>query len=255
MTTPLRSRPPVEAAAGAYTISLADTPEQVRAAQRLRHQVFAHEQGALLDTPVPGHDIDSFDAHADHLLVTERATGEVVGTYRLFPPGRGGPSYSATEFDMDGLPGDVRGSLVETGRVCVHPDHRSGAVITLLWSGIARYVLLSGYRYLGGCASVSLDDGGEAAGAVRALTAARHAAPPELTVHPRTPWRPARPRPGTGDEDQTALPALLRAYLRLGAWVCGEPHYDPAFGTADFFVLLDTERLNPRYRRFFLGER
>ncbi|ROO90260.1 putative hemolysin [Actinocorallia herbida] len=245
MTTPLRSHTPL----GSYTVCVADTREQIRAAQRLRHRVFATEQGAVLDTRVPGHDVDAFDEHADHLLVVENTTNEVVGTYRLFPPGRG-PSYAATEFDMSGLPDEVRASMVETGRVCVDPEHRTGAVITMLWSGIARYVLLSGHRYLGGCASVSLDDGGHTAGHVRTLATSRHAAPDGITVRPHTPWRPTAARPPAAPP----VTPLLRAYLRMGAWICGEPHHDPDFGTADFFVLLDLDGMHERYRRFFLAE-
>lgn len=58
----------------------------MRAAQRLRHQVFAGELGARLDGPEPGLDIDSFDAYCDHLLVIDEETEQVVGTYRLLPP-------------------------------------------------------------------------------------------------------------------------------------------------------------------------
>ena len=49
------------------------------------------------------------------------------------------------------------------------------------------------------------------------------------------------------------MPALLRGYLRLGAWVCGEPAYDPDFDVADLYVLLSMDRMHPRYRRHFLG--
>ncbi|MDX6745012.1 GNAT family N-acetyltransferase [Actinocorallia sp. A-T 12471] len=238
----------------AYTVRIADTEEQVRAAQRLRHRVFATEQGACLDTAVAGHDVDPFDAYADHLLVVETATEEVVGTYRLFPPGRG-PSYAATEFDLAGLPDDVRASMVETGRVCVDPAHRTGAVITLLWSGIARYVLLSGHRYLGGCASVSLDDGGRAAAHVSALADA-HRPPADFAVLPRNPWQgPSAAVTGAQYDAPATTPPLLRAYLRFGAWICGAPHHDPAFATADFFVLLDLDAMHDRYRRFFLADR
>src|SRR5690349_11676840 len=135
MTTPLPLR--------SYAISIASTQEEIRAAQRLRYQVFAEEKGAVLHTELPGHDIDAFDAHVDHLIVTERGTGEVVGTYRLLPPGRTPRLYSDGEFDLSPLDG-LRDSLVEAGRACVHPGHRDGAVINLMWSGLARYVLLSG---------------------------------------------------------------------------------------------------------------
>ncbi|MBM7171108.1 GNAT family N-acetyltransferase [Streptomyces sp. G44] len=233
-----------------YVTSIADTTEQIRAAQRLRHRVFGEELGAALDTPLPGHDIDAYDDLADHLIVTDTATGEIVGTYRLLPPGRTERSYSDGEFDLSAL-GPLRSSTVEAGRSCVHPDHRSGAVINLMWSALARYVLLSGHRHLAGCASVPLADGGRAASSAWLLGTAKHAAPPELRVHPRRPWSPtgaAPERPAYAD-----LPPLLRGYLRLGAWMCGAPAHDPQFDVADFFVLLDTERLSARHRRYFLG--
>ncbi|MFC6066298.1 GNAT family N-acetyltransferase [Streptomyces ochraceiscleroticus] len=54
--------------------------------------------------PAPaGHDTDIFDGLADHLIVTETVIGEVVGTYRLLPPGRTERSYSDGEFDLSAL--------------------------------------------------------------------------------------------------------------------------------------------------------
>ncbi|MFK4070643.1 GNAT family N-acetyltransferase [Streptomyces sp. NPDC029674] len=250
-STPFTSATPLTPATPTYVTSVADTTEQIRAAQRLRHRVFAGELGAVLDTPLPGHDIDAFDDLADHLIVTDTSTGEVVGTYRLLPPGRAERSYSDGEFDLRALSG-LRSATVEAGRSCVHPDHRSGAVINLMWSALARYVLLSGHRYLAGCASVPLADGGRAASSAWLLGTAKHAAPPELRVHPRRPWTPAGPLPGR--PVHADLPPLLRGYLRLGAWVCGAPAHDPEFDVADFFVLLDMERLSDRHRRYFLGE-
>jgi putative hemolysin len=241
----------VSAAAGSYVTSIASTSEEIRAAQRLRHRVFREEKGAELRTALPGHDVDGFDAIADHLVVTARATGEVVGTYRLLPPGRSERLYSDGEFDLRGLPVQVRAAMIEAGRACVHPDHRTGAVINAMWGGLARYLLLSGHRYLAGCASVPLADGGQAAVDAWLLGTARHAAPPELRVHPHTPWLP--PESLTARASYTALPPLLRGYLRVGAWICGAPAYDGDFGDADFFVLLDMDRMSERYRRYFLG--
>ncbi|MFC4034365.1 GNAT family N-acetyltransferase [Streptomyces polygonati] len=234
-----------------YVTSIASTQEEIRAAQRLRYQIFAEEKGAVLHTPLPGHDIDEFDEFVDHLVVTERTSGEVVGTYRLLPPGRSPRLYSDGEFDLGALNG-LRHSLVETGRACVHPDHRDGTVINLMWSGLARYVLLSGHRYLAGCASVPLDDGGQTAANAWLLGTTKYACPPELRVRPRDPWTP--PRTLTGAASPSSLPPLLRGYLRVGAWMCGAPAHDRDFGDADFFVLLDLERMNERYRRYYLGE-
>ncbi|MEU0850034.1 1-acyl-sn-glycerol-3-phosphate acyltransferase [Streptomyces flaveolus] len=48
-------RPPAPAAPPRYTVALARDEDEVRAAQRLRHDVFAGEMGALLASPQPGH--------------------------------------------------------------------------------------------------------------------------------------------------------------------------------------------------------
>jgi putative hemolysin len=239
-----------------YSIVVASTPAEISAAQRLRYLVFAEEMGARLHTPVPGLDVDAFDDYCDHLLIRENRSGEVVATYRMLPPRRAagiGRLYADGEFDLAGL-ADLRDILVETGRSCVHRDHRSGAVINLMWTGVARYLHLHGHRWLSGCASVPLADGGDAAAAVWEVVRDKHLAPPRLRVTPRMPY-PIGPAP-TADRANllAATPPLLRGYLRLGAWIGGEPAHDPEFGVADFFVLLSLDRVDPRYLRHFLGD-
>ena len=235
-----------------YTLLLADDPGLVEAAQRLRHDVFAGELGARLNGTAEGVDTDEFDAHCDHLIVRDDASGEVVGTYRMLPPRAAelaGRRYADTEFDLSALR-PLRDHLVEIGRSCVHPDHRSGAVVNLMWAGIARYMHLNNLRWLGGCASVPLDDGGRIAAGVRARINAKHLSPPAMRVTPRNPWTPPE---GLVADPKVAVPPLLRGYLRLGSWVCGEPAYDADFDCADFYVLFSMDRLDPRYRRHFLG--
>jgi len=237
-----------------YSILVASTAEEIQQAQRLRHLVFAEELGAVLHSTVPGLDVDEFDEHCDHLVVREERTGTTVGTYRMLPPYRAssaGRLYSDTEFDLTAL-APLRGSVVETGRSCVHPDHRSGAVINLMWTGIARYLHLTGHRWLAGCASVPVAPG--APESVWEVVRTKHIAPPRLRV---APWRayPLGPAPTT-DRDKllAAMPPLLRGYLRLGAWVGGEPAHDADFNVADFFVLLSLDRVDPRYLKHFLGD-
>ncbi|MFI7605815.1 GNAT family N-acetyltransferase [Micromonospora sp. NPDC049366] len=239
-----------------YTLSIADDPTQVAAAQRLRHEVFATELGATLHPGGEGLDVDPFDPYCDHLIVRQESTGQVVGTYRLLPPGRADRRYAETEFDL-GPHAPLRDDLVEAGRSCVHPDHRTGAVINLMWAGISRYLHLRGSRWLGGCASVPVSDGGQAAAEVWAQAQARHLAPPPLRVRPLRPWFAEVPvdayPPLGGAAGRALVPPLLRGYLRLGAWICGEPSYDPDFQVADFYVLFSMDRMNPRYLRHFLG--
>lgn len=234
-----------------YAVRLARNEDEVRAAQRLRHLVFAGELGARLDGPEPGLDSDAFDAYCDHLLVVEEETEQVVATYRLLPPERAavaGRLYSESEFDLSAL-APIRPDLVEVGRSCVHPDHRNGAAIALIWAGLARYMDRSGHNWLAGCCSIPLADGGVVAAATRENVLPRNLAPEEYRVTPHLPWKPE----GIAFPDRMPLPPLLRGYLRLGAWVCGEPALDAAFGCADLYVLLSLKRTNPRYLKHFLS--
>ncbi|MFF4192180.1 GNAT family N-acetyltransferase [Nonomuraea sp. NPDC001831] len=226
-----------------YTVGMATSPADLQAAQRLRYEVFAEEMGARLDSPVSGLDVDRFDAYCDHLLVREGR--RVVGTYRLLPPGRSDRLYSDGEFDLRAL-APIRNDLVEAGRTTVHPDHRDGAVVALMWAGIARYMVSGGHRWLAGCCSVPLDDGGALAAGVAGRVPL---GPEEHRVTPYVPWADG----GAPRSDRFVPPALLRGYLRLGAWVCGPPAHDRDFGTADFFVLLSMAQVNTRYLRHFLG--
>ncbi|WP_406487154.1 GNAT family N-acetyltransferase [Streptomyces phaeochromogenes] len=243
--------PPLSTAPTRYTVTLARDEADVRAAQRLRHDVFAGEMGALLSSSQPGLDVDAFDAYCDHLLVRDTTTGQAVGTYRLLPPDRAaiaGRLYSEGEFDLGPLAG-IRSGLVEVGRSCVHPDHRDGAVIGLIWAGIARYMVDGGHEWLAGCCSIPLADGGALAAGTWDRVRDKHLAPEEYRVRPLLTWSAE----GVARPARTELPPLLRGYLRLGAWVCAEPAHDPDFGVADLYVLLSMRRVNPRYLRHFLS--
>ncbi|WP_416974201.1 GNAT family N-acetyltransferase [Streptomyces sp. 4F14] len=245
-------RPQQQVAPMRYAVSLARSEEDVRAAQRLRYEVFAGEMGALLGGAEAGLDADAFDAYCDHLLVRDTGTGQVVGTYRLLPPERAavaGRLYSEGEFDLSPLD-PIRPNLVEVGRSCVHPEHRDGAVISLIWAGIARYMVDRGHEWLAGCCSVPLADGGKLAAATWDRVRAKNLAPEEFRVRPLLPWVP---KEAAATPERTELPALLRGYLRLGAWVCGEPAHDPDFGVADLYVLLSMRKVNARYLRHFLS--
>ncbi|MGE2718901.1 GNAT family N-acetyltransferase [Mycolicibacterium celeriflavum] len=240
-----------------YTLLLTTDARLIEAAQRLRHQVFTSEPGFALRGCVTGLDADRFDEHCDHLLVRDEVTGELVGCYRMLPPAgalAAGSLYSATEFDVRALD-PLRPSLVEMGRAVVRADHRSGAVVLLMWAGILAYLDHRGYDYVTGCVSVPVHgpDGhppGAQIRGVRDFVRRRHAAPARYTVYPHRPVTVD----GKGlDEiaapERVAVPPLMRGYLRLGAQVCGDPAHDPDFGVGDFPALLDKCRADTRYLR------
>ncbi len=233
-------------------VGFARNESEIVEAQRLRYAVFAGEMGAHIDTPRPGVDLDRFDPHCEHLLVRDDETNEVVGTYRILPPRnahRIGGYYSEQEFDLTRL-AHLRPNLVEVGRSCIHPSYRSGGTIFLLWAGLARYMMEHRYEHLIGCASLSMGDGGHAAASIFEHIKDRHLCPLEYRVFPRC----RLPLERLDASRRTSLPPLVKGYLNVGAWVCGEPAWDPDFNVADLLILLPLANINARYAQHFFAK-
>jgi putative hemolysin len=239
----------VRATSGKLVLSMASTPEELREVQRLRYKVFIETMGLSSLVREDGLDCDEFDEHCDHLIVRDANTLKVVGTYRLLSASRArkiGRVYSEGEFDLGRL-NNLRGRMVEAGRACIHPDYRGGSVIMLLWSGLADYMRRENCDYLAGCASISLVDGGHNAVAVFQSLIGQHLAPSEYRVTPHLPF----PFSKLEAAQKPQVPPLLKGYLRSGAWICGEPAWDPDFESADLFLLLPLANLDGRYARHY----
>ena len=240
-------------AVGKISVGWARHQDEVRAAQRLRYQVFAVEMGATLPITLAGHDIDLFDDYCEHLLVRDEASGEVIGTYRVLTPTqakRAGGTYSDTEFDLTRLR-SLRERMVELGRSCVHIDHRSGAVILALWGALAEFMARNRLDTMIGCASIPMQTGGlssgQAAASIWRQVRQTHLAPIEYHVTPRLAL-PVDQLDGSLDIEP---PALIRGYLRLGAKVLGAPAWDPDFNSADLPMMMRIADLPPRYLKHF----
>jgi len=237
------------ATSGKLVLSMASTPEELREVQRLRYKVFIESMGLSALKRADGLDSDEFDEHCDHLIVRDSDTLMVVGTYRLLSAARArklGRLYSEGEFDLGRL-NNIRNRIVEAGRACIHPDYRGGSVIMLLWSGLAEYMRRENAEFLVGCASISLADGGHNAVAVYQQLAAKHLAPMEYRVTPHLPFPFSKLDPA----HKPQVPALLKGYMRSGAWICGEPAWDPDFESADLFLLMPLANLDTRYARHY----
>lgn len=230
------------------TVGLTTDPDVIVQAQRLRYQVFGEELGARLDCRTPGVDEDFFDPYCEHLVVRDKDNGEVVGTYRLLTPENARlikRYYTDGEFDLSRLQ-HLRPRMVEIGRSCVHPDYRNGSTITLLWSGLTRFMRERGYEYLIGCASIPMNDGGHVAASIFNRLREKYLSPPEYRVFPLCPL----PMHALRLDLPAEVPPLIKGYLRCGCWICGEPAWDPDFNTADLPILLPVSRLTPRYARY-----
>lgn len=243
--------PPIAASAARYCVRLAATEAERQAAYRLRFLVFNLELNeGLASAYVTGHDVDPFDAVCDHLIVEDQRTGEVIGTYRMQTGSAAANNigyYSATEFDFASYE-SIRGEVLELGRACVHRDHRSFEVITMLWRGIAEYALIRGCRYLIGCSSLTSQDSAYGAAMYRKLESCL--AKPELCTVPLAGYDlpPCEEYKGT-----VTPPKLLRTYLAVGAKICGPPAIDREFKTIDFLTLMDLNNLVPSARLRYLS--
>ena len=239
----------------------------MRRAQQLRFEVFNLELGeGLADSYATGLDVDPFDEFCDNLIVEELATSEIVGTYRLQTGQLAAANlgyYSEREFDF--LPYEpFRGEMIELGRACVHVDHRNFNLLQLLWCGIARYAVERNARMLIGCSSLTSQDPMEGATTYEQLKS--YLVTLHLRTHPRAKFAVVAggDDPGLGRGDALEPPGstppatagtsskLLRAYLAIGAQICGPPAIDREFGTIDFLTLLDLHSLPAIVRAHFL---
>ena len=76
----------VLAAKDEISVEIADTPDLVREAYRLRHQVYCVENN--YETGRDGMEFDEFDMHSRHAVVRRNSPGELVGSVRLVLPRR-----------------------------------------------------------------------------------------------------------------------------------------------------------------------
>lgn len=237
----------------AYAARLAVTDAERAAVYRLRFLVFNLEmQEGLESAYVCGRDVDRYDDVCDHLVVEEKKSGMIVGTYRIQRGEVAGANfgyYSEQEFDFTPYEA-MRGEIVELGRACIHRDHRTPEVLHLLWRGIARYALAHGGRYMMGCCSLPSQNPDMGHAVYASLMSYR--AEERLRTTPMAEFRmPA----SVGPTAEERAPKLLRAYLAIGAQICGEPAIDREFKTIDFLTLLDLHTLHPRVAARFLNAR
>ncbi len=250
--------------AGRFTVRLAESERDVAAAQRLRYRVFVEEMGA---TPDPEdaklrQERDRFDPYFEHLLLIDNESESndpldyVAGVYRLMTgsAARAGIGfYGASEYDLTKMI-EFPEETLELGRSCVSAKHRGGAGMHLLWTGLGQYVAEHGVRIMFGTASFHGADPKPLAQPLSYLYY-NHLAPEDLRVRAiEGAYEPMNLLP----EDQVdkaqamrQIPALIKAYIRLGGFVGDGAYVDHEFNTVDVCLLMDTARMVDRYRKFY----
>jgi len=248
---------------GTLEVRLAQGPADIERAQKLRYQVFYQEMLAVGDAANSffRRDIDAFDAICDHLVVLDRTPGltpQIVGTCRLLRQDVAEQHhgfYTAGEFDIDPLLALHRvAQFIEVGRSCVSAGYRHKRTIELLWHGVWTYVLRHRIDVMIGCASLPGNDPERLALPLSFLH--HYGLAPE-------PWRTrALPHlyvnmnrmPCAAIDPQAALrelPALIKGYLRLGAFIGDGAAIDRRFGTTDVLVVLPVTAIRNRYLEHF----
>ena len=243
-----------------FTVKLAQTEAEMQAAQQLRYDVFVRELGGggeMVDH-VSGLERDRFDPYFDHMLALDGSTGEIVGVYRMLPGERAaeiGQFYSEDEYDLSVLKQSGR-KLLELGRSCLHPDYRGGTAMYHLWNGLVTYVIEREIEVLFGVASFHGTDVAALAHPLSMLHH-KHLAPPDLRVRAKPDVFRSMDLVAADELDRrTAIlqvPALIKAYLRLGGFVGEGAFIDHNFNTTDVCLILDTARINERQRRIYSG--
>ncbi len=269
----------IHADVGRYRLRLAETRADREAACRLRFKVFNIELGEGLESSYEtGLDRDRFDDVCEHLLVEDKRTWRVVGTYRMQSGERAARNfgyYSEREFNLAPYE-PLRAGILELGRASIDRAHRTPEVLMLLWRGIAQYATEMGLRYLLGCSSLNSNDPAEGWQMYRQLEsfkvpaefetmpAAAYACPPGSYDFDR---RDAIAQPSSRENDPreqdnscpavvptpVKVPKLLKTYLAIGARIAAPPAWDREFRTIDFLTLLDLKMLSSAARNRFLA--
>lgn len=243
-----------------YELRIAETAQDVRDAQRLRYEVFIEELGG--NGPDVDHDArlecDEFDAYFDHLILYDRnrVGDQAVGAYRVMrddQAARAGRYYTESEYDLSALKASGR-KLLELGRSCVHADYRGGAALAQLWVGLLNYSDAHDIEVMFGVASFHGTD----LSAIREpLSYLHHAhlAPVALRSRVQEPfYQSADLMPAEAIDTKEAMrqmPALIKAYLRLGGVIGDGVFIDTPFNTTDVCIIVDLALVPPKQRAMY----
>jgi putative hemolysin len=231
-----------------FKVSIVSGGKLLEKAQVLRYKVFFSGKGK---------DQDRFDRFCRHLVAVDKKTGKAVGTYRLLLGSVASESlgfYSESEFDLKKIKQNCKGELLEMGRACVDSAYRRYPVIKLMWGELLAYFKENKVKYVFGCASIP-NPSPRNIGILLGFFKKKCFAPAQFRARPlkhkKYPYIKAS---GKIKEREVlrSLPSLVKGYLKMGAYVSSEPVWDKEFNTADFFMLLDTARLNRSFKKRFL---
>lgn len=237
--------------AGQYDVRLAQSVDEIQAAQKLRYRVLFKESGGRISREMLNteREEDQWDEVAYHVIVIDRRKqNEIVGTVRLVSGEALNPGqsfYTEHAFDLSALREHYRSTL-ELSRACVSPDGRGGAILMLIWKFTMQFIEQNSYDVLFGCASFAGTDYQQHTEILSYLYH-EHLAEPELMPIPRKEVKSVAikdfhvaPQKGKG---RGQVPTLLRGYLKIGARISDHAIIDPVFNTTFVAIYVDAKQM------------
>ena len=237
-----------------YIVKTVETVLELEKALNLRYEVYYRE--LINKSSIIKLDIDRYDLISDHIVIVEKCTKEVIGTYRVISSTFSDCYYSESEFNIDKIK-NVPVNKLELGRACVHRNYRNGLTLAMLWKGVSLYIDSLNIRYLFGCSSVNTTNILEIS-LIYKFIRDMHLSGEDLRVYPKDKFRVIdianyldafEKFSAKAENIEDFIPPLLKAYLKAGSKICGEPALDRKFRCADFFTVLDTDLMSDKFEK------
>lgn len=239
-----------------FQVKTISSSHELRQILALRRSVFHHEFAGKRFRLRS--DKDEFDDSADHLAIFDLKANQVAGVYRLINSDSECPFYSASEYEITSLLA-LPGRKLELSRACIRREYRNGAVIALLWRGLAGYAAAARADYLFGLSSINTMDIPDIV-KVHQYFQKAGLIDGRLQVKPRDKYRIAGLTEALAgatanktNEGEDLVPSLLKTYIKAGAKICSQPVIDREFRCADWLTMLEMRQIATAFGRRFMS--
>ncbi len=235
-----------------YRLKTATSMAELLAVFKLRYDNFLAKSDANREIK---YDVDEYDHLCDHLIIQDKTSEEIVGTYRIFCSKFITSFYSQDEFEMsEFISQDCE--KIELGRACIEVHHRNGNVIDLLWKGIMNYMQRTNSRYLFGCTSVYFTEPEKALSLYR-LMEQKGWISQEFNIKPTLKHNMNLESLTCNELDNSVaikdyIPPLLKSYITAGAKIHGYPALDRELECVDFLTILDIFEMSSMFKRRYM---
>jgi putative hemolysin len=238
---------------GDYTIRTARSRADLLKVIELRNHSFVAEFSDTLYSEYI--EFDDHDMLADHIMVLNTETDQLLGSYRIISSHNTENFYSPSQFSMNSILSKSDAKM-ELSRACVHKDFRNGIILNLIWKGIASYIKATNTRYIFGCTSIKTIDPKVAFSIYTHLKQNKYSESFHSDVLPKYQYPQHQDTFDllSKEEINEYIPVLLKSYLKAGAYICSQPALDTVYGCTDILTILDMENIEPKYQQRYFND-